>query len=197
MKKIMLAVWLGITVLIGGCVVTSVSPFYTDKDLVFDPALIGQWMDADSKDKSKKVFEFKKTGDQEYLMSVRENSEARDNYVVHLFKLNGQLFLDLFPTERHEDFVPVHQLMKVTQIEPSLQLAGLKYKGLEELLEKSPDAIRHEKFKEKNESRDTSYRIVLTASTKELQDFILKHIDNKDSWDDRTELKRKDSKKEK
>ncbi|HXU77052.1 MAG TPA: hypothetical protein VN794_10810, partial [Methylomirabilota bacterium] len=31
-------------VLLAGCVVSSVCPFYTEKDLVFEPAILGSWI---------------------------------------------------------------------------------------------------------------------------------------------------------
>ncbi len=39
---------LALTTLLAGCVVTSVYPFYTAKDVQFDPALVGSWAEAGS-----------------------------------------------------------------------------------------------------------------------------------------------------
>jgi hypothetical protein len=41
MKRIIFRCLIPVAALLAGCVVTSVYPFYTQKDLVFEPALVG------------------------------------------------------------------------------------------------------------------------------------------------------------
>jgi hypothetical protein len=191
MKKTTLPILLGLALPFAGCVVTSVSPFYTAADLVVEPALPGRWWPADEQAAGTSFIEFRPCGDKAYWLAVEENQVVTNKCVVHLFKLKGQLFMDLLPTGCHDDFIPTHQVLKATISGASLKLAGLKYKWLEETLARNPGAIRHEKIKEQCESNRDTERIVLTAATKELQEFVLKNLENKEAWDEPGELKRR------
>ncbi len=50
-------------------------------------------------------------------------------------------------------------------------------------LKEHPEALAHEELEE-------SDRIVLTASTAELQKFVIEHADNEEAWDDCGTLER-------
>src|SRR5436190_1141233 len=191
MKKIIVPILLGLTLTLTGCIVTSVYPFYSESDVIFDPALIERWADAEAKDHSGSIYEFKKNGEREYRLTIFEAGASTSSYEARLFKIKEQLFLDLLPTERHGDFVPTHQLWKVIRLQPTLQVADLKLEWLVGLLEKEPNAIRHVKIKETTEDNKIVYRVVLTASTQELQQFVLKHLKTEEAWRKPTELKRK------
>ena len=60
---------------------------------------------------------------------------------------------------------------RVSQIEPELKLALFDFDWLEKFLEENPGALAH--HLEKPDGKDG--RIVLTASTSELQSFVLAH----------------------
>jgi hypothetical protein len=169
-----------VSCLLVGCVVTSVYPFYAAKDVVFDQALLGDWVDAQQTDESKEFARVERLGEKGYLVTVFTPSETNSSE-AHLFRLKHQLFLDVFPTNRSLDFVPVHQLSKVTSIDPRYEGTNLNYDWLDKLLEQKPDAIRHLVLREKPGDNQNG-RIVLTADTQELQRFILKHLDNTNAW---------------
>jgi hypothetical protein len=168
---------------LGGCV-PSLHPLYTDKDLIFDPALLGQWSPADGQGS----WTFRKTGEKEYQLDAIDKDGKRGRFQVHMVKLDGRVFLDLFPMERtqKEDdfyelhFVPTHTFFRVKQIEPKLQMAYLDPEWIGKYLPEHPDAIRHEKV---------HGGAVLTAQPKELQAFVLKH--QKDGFHDMDPLTRK------
>ncbi|MBI3416387.1 MAG: hypothetical protein HY043_13915 [Verrucomicrobia bacterium] len=162
-----------------GCGIASVYPFYTDKDLLFDPALVGRWGESGPQ-KDPDPIEFKKSGDKEYRLAMKDGDARADKYVVHLFKLRDQLYLNLFPIERHDDSIPVHRLMKVDQITPTLKMATLKDEWIESLLKKHPEALRHQFIPDPNDS--TKQELVLTASTSELQRFLIKHRQTKGAF---------------
>ena len=155
-----------------GCGITSVYPFYTDKDLLFDPALVGRWVESGPQ-KDPDPIEFKKSGDKEYRLASKEGGLMFDKYLVHLFKLRDQLYLDLVPLERHEDSIPVHHLMKVEQITPTLKMATLSDEWIGDWIKKHPDALRHQFIPDPNAPGKSE--LVLTASTSELQRFLIKH----------------------
>src|SRR5688572_6707912 len=105
----------------------SLQPFYTEKDLVFEPALAGSF----SEDKEDPVWTFKKSGERAYELVIKEG-EKRSSFSVHLFKLAGEQYLDLYASQNsledcpREDFlksslVPGHLVMK-TKIGPGLHL---------------------------------------------------------------------------
>jgi len=78
--------------------------------------------------------------------------------------------------------LPVHTLAYVKRITPTLQMSFPDPGWLKKLIAANPGAIRHEKI---------DNEIVLTASTKELQTFWLKHLDTKGAFGDSSNMKRK------
>ncbi|HTQ49516.1 MAG TPA: hypothetical protein VMJ12_02305 [Candidatus Acidoferrales bacterium] len=172
---------------LAGCVVTSIYPYYTDKDLVSDPALVGEWVDASKTNETSEYLRFEPVGEKGYRATFFGTDET-NSIDVFLFRLKEQLFVDSFPTNRSLDFVPVHQVSKVTQIGSALETANLNYDWLAKLVENHPNAIRHMVLREKP-GDDQGGRIILTADTKELQRFILKYVSNTNAWKEPTRWK--------
>jgi hypothetical protein len=82
--------------------------------------------------------------------------------------------------------IPSHLLLRVLQLNPSLRLVPLSHDWLKTLLEKEPNAVRHQLFGEKtNETR-----VVLIDETKELQTFVVRHLKTDDAWKESFELRR-------
>lgn len=177
-----------IGLLLAGCVVTSVYPWYTAKDVVFNPALVGTWVSAASTDAVRESVRFERGEGDAYLMTLTD-AEKSVAYDAHLFKLKGQLFLDYCPRERPGDFIPPHYVIKVLSLDPTFKLCGLDYSWLVEQIEKNPKTIRHSVV-EGQSGDSTSRRIVLTAATAELQTFLLKHAANTNAFAGADELKR-------
>ncbi len=180
-------------VLAAGCLVPSIYPFYTEKEVVFEPALLGIWEKPGADADTREVWTFERSGDKQYKFTFVDG-DRKNVFAAHLFKLKEHLFLDCLHVEEAGDGVPPHYLLRVVQIEPTLKAAMLDYSWLKKLLEKSPGAIRHTLI-QSDASNTNSSRIVLTADTTELQKFILKHIDGKDTFGDLNELKRREAKK--
>ncbi|TAL05065.1 MAG: hypothetical protein EPO07_04195 [Verrucomicrobia bacterium] len=174
--------------LAAGCVVTSVYPFYTAKDVVFDGALIGVWAEAGSTNAASENWFFEKSGTNAYKLTVNEK-DKHTAYDAHLFKLKGKLFLDAFPQERTGDFVPPHYLLKVTRVEPQFEYALMNYEWLGKLLDKDPKAVRHVVVPDASGDASKA-RIVLTADTAELQKFILKHENVEGVFDELKAMKK-------
>ncbi|HLX95958.1 MAG TPA: hypothetical protein VKU37_09445 [Verrucomicrobiae bacterium] len=174
--------------LLAGCVVTSIYPYYTEKDLVSDTALPGKWVEVGATNQPPEYVQIESLGEKGYWATIFSAHET-NSLEVHLFRLKQQLFLDSFSTNRSLDFVPVHQVSKVMQIGVVLETANLNYDWLAQLLENHPNAIRHLVVHEKPEDEQKG-RIVLTADTKELQRFILKYVNNTNAWGEPSRLKR-------
>ena len=173
-----------VAVLAAGCVVTSVCPYYTQKDLVYEPAILGNWIN--EKDASE-TWRFEKSEKMAYRFTL---IEARTATVMeaHAFKLQGQLFVDIFSLEEDIHVIPAHYLLKVTQLTPVLRMSQLDPEWLKALLAKETTALRHHLIQtgEKPEDR----RLVLTADTGELQKFIIDHLNTEGAWKDSFELRR-------
>ncbi len=178
-------VLVGLLLVLGGCV-PSLHPLYTEKDLIFDPALLGEWTLGKN---NKESWTFTKAGEKQYQLVYIDDEGKEGKFCVHLLKIEGRLFLDLFPMEldskkTDEDpkenafyklhLVPAHTFMLVKQIQPTLQMAFLNPSWAKDYLKAHPDAVRHEKVDHDE--------IVLTAPTKELQAFVLKHEKDADAF---------------
>lgn len=184
-RTILITAGLALT-LFTGCVVTSVYPFYLEKDVVFEPALLGSWQKAGQSDER---WEFARDKANGYLVTF-VSKDATNVFQGHAFKLHGEKFLDLGTAQWKEDIqpepVPSHLLVRVGQIAPSLKMANLNYDWLRELVAKNPEAIRHIVIKTGDKPDDR--HVVLTADTAELQRFLIKHLNTKGAWDDSLEL---------
>jgi hypothetical protein len=107
---------------------------------------------------------------------------------VHLFKLQGQLFMDCFgkdSSEHQPPPIPSHLLLRVDQMAPTLRLTAMSLKWLTEAVAKDPKLVRHHLIKV-----DDDKAPVLTADTAELQQFVLKHLKVEAAWEKAIDLKR-------
>ncbi len=168
--------------LLGGCVpVLSLHSLYTEGDVVFEENLVGTWVD--DPDSPKTTWEFSRAGAKEkaYKLVYSDDEGKKGSFVVHLVKLGNGLFLDVlpsqFPSEQQDwekmkwaynffFFVSAHTFIKIDSIEPQLKMRRTINDEMKELFKEEPDAVKHELVEDE---------IILTASTKELQAFVLKY----------------------
>jgi len=166
--------------LLGGCVpVLSLHPLYTEKDVVFDEKLLSIWTDD-----SNGTWEFKRA-EKAYELIVSDEEGKRGLFITHLVKLENRLFLDVYPANLPfgppEDpnkiwffnaffFVPAHTFIKINAIEPQLKMQLTIEDKMEKLLKEDPNAVKYERFEDD--------RLILTASTRQLQKFVLKYADD-------------------
>jgi hypothetical protein len=167
-------------VLLAGCVVTSICPFYTAKDLVFEPALLGDWI-AETNSAGNEVWRFDAAGDLAYRFTIIKPDSATV-MEAHAFKLEGQLFLDVASLEKDYHVIPPHFLLKVNQTAPTLRMSELDHDWLKDLVTKKPDLIRHHFVKGGDKPEEE--RVVLTADTQELQKFVLANLKTQGAWQD-------------
>ncbi|MBN2268992.1 MAG: hypothetical protein JXN61_00160, partial [Sedimentisphaerales bacterium] len=194
--------------LLGGCVpIFSVSPLYTEKDVVFKDELLGVWADPNN---PKGAWEFKRHDESKnvYKLIVDIGDDAKGLFDARLVNLNDRLFLDVYPNdegieqtigdleEKAKDpnstvwplnfafLVPVHTFIKVDAVEPMLKMRLTDDDLMKKLLEQEPNAVKHVVL---NENED---RFLLTASTEELQAFVLKYADGDKLFEKPIVLKR-------
>jgi hypothetical protein len=160
----------------------SLHPLYTEEDVVFDEKLLGVWVDDPNEHET---WEFKCPNEpgEKYELLLSDNEGKKGSFDVYLVKLENLLFLDIYPNKSpcKEDFektewpyntfflVPVHTFIRIDSIEPQLKMRLTDDDEMEKLLKEDPNAVKHEIVDGKP---------FLTASTKELQAFVLKYADD-------------------
>ena len=81
-------------------------------------------------------------GEKAYWVTAMATAET-NSVEAHLFRLRQQLYIDTLHTNRSLDYVPAHQVSKITHVEQSLETADLNYDWLAKLLDKHPAELRH------------------------------------------------------
>jgi hypothetical protein len=153
-------------------------------------------------DDSNNIWEFKDPNEQEkiYKLIFVDNEGQKGSFDARLTKLENKLFLDVYPSEPPWDeedpnkvewpfntlfFMPVHTFIKINGIEPELKLQLTDDDELKKLLKENPNAVEH---------TSTEDKFVLTASTKELQAFVVKYADDSRVFTAEVVLSRKKTK---
>lgn len=174
--------------MITGCV-PSLNPIYTDKDLIFDPALIGTWGSSDPREK----WVFSKSGENAYKLTQTDSDGLKAEFDVRLARLGDYKFMDLVFTNVDERYIklngwaafsliPGHLVLQVHEIDPKLKISAINPNWLKEWLEKNPKSLDHRKFGED--------RCIIMASTKDLQRFVLANADKEGLFGGPHELQR-------
>ncbi|MGQ7868532.1 hypothetical protein [Sunxiuqinia sp. sy24] len=172
-------------VVISGCMVVSFYPLYSEDDLFANDLLLGEWMDSDS---AVWAFEFNYKGEQvaenldstAYILRIRENGEehfSKESFLVHLIKLEDHYFLN-FKLDHYfgkdPDFfdmhlVSVNSFARLKLSANGAQINWFDLDWLEDLIEQNQTPIAHE---------NNGDRILLTAKTPELQDFVIEYANS-------------------
>jgi hypothetical protein len=200
--------------LLAGCgPVFSLHPLFTKENLVFDEKLLGTWVDDPNESDNTWQFarldeaaagnladEFREDFGKFYRLNVtskRNNEVHRGSLVACLVKLEDRMFLDVFPDQfpsGEQDveklpllynaffFVPVHTFLTMEFAGDQLKLRLTDDEKFAKLLEAEPGAVKHETLDD---------RPILTASTKELQAFVLQHVGDERLFADEVILTRK------
>jgi hypothetical protein len=183
--------------LVGGCVpILSLHSLYTEEDVVFEEKLLGTWLEDPNKPESTWKFKRIEEPNNAYNLVLSDEEGKKGSFVAHLVKLEDSLFLDVFPDEFPCDtddpnktdwlynvffLVPAHTFLKIEQIEPTLKMRIMEPDNVEEMLENDPNLIKHEIVHD---------RLVLTASTKELQEFLKAHANDEGLFGEPSKMKR-------
>ncbi|MBI4243291.1 MAG: hypothetical protein HY606_04295 [Planctomycetes bacterium] len=180
---------IGISIFISGCV-PSLRPLLTEKDLTFKSALLGVWVDEDNN-----IWDFQKSGDKSYRLIYTQYSSppfgtslpkegVPAGFDVHLVQIGENLFLDIYPIgpDIKNDFyifhlIPVHTFAKVQFENDILHIGMLDHDWIKNMIDKEKVSIKHERLGEK-----PGVTILLTASTRELQEFVLKYAKDPEAF---------------
>jgi len=172
--------------LLGGCVpVMSLHPLYTEKDVVFEERLLGRWVDDPNSPETTWQFNRIEEPNNAYNLVFSDEEGKKGSFVAHLVRLQNRLFLDVYPSEppwEIEDpnklelpynyffLIPAHTFIKIDFNGPKLKMWSTNDEEMEKLLKEEPNAVKHTFIEDK---------LILTAPTKELQNFVLKYADDK------------------
>ena len=158
--------------LLAGCPARSIHPLFTEKDAVFNSALIGSW---DNKDE---IYTFEKLKESIYRLVIRSREENDSSvYSVMLGKIGQSWFFDSFPivNSNEHHYMSVHVFTRMVLQGDSLTIATLEDDWLLKMIEEKKIKIGH--IRRENE-------IILTASTKELQKLFAEIGTNNDAFPD-------------
>ena len=200
--------------LLGGCVpVMSLHPLFTDESITFEERLLGTWVDdpnspettweftrlADSPEHEWEFNRPKKPEKAYKLVLINNQDGTKGSFFARLVKLKDRLFLDIYPSQlpcKKPDpndgwlfnalfLIPGHSFIIIDSVEPRLKMRLTDDDDMEKLLKEDPNAVKHEIVDD---------RLILTASTKELQAFVLKYADDTRVFNNDIALSRKKAK---
>lgn len=189
-------------VLLGGCVpVMSLHSLYNKEDVIFDEKLLGTWVDDPNNPETTWEFMRIVEPNNAYKLIFSDKEGQKGSFDAYLIKLKERFFLDLHPSDppwEPEDpnklkwpfntlfLIPTHTFIKIDSLEPQLKMRLTLEDEMQKLLKEDPNAVQHTFIED---------RLILTASTKELQAFVLKYADDDRLFTDETVLSRKETKK--
>jgi hypothetical protein len=190
MKQLLIiAVIIFLVTALTGCLST-LHPLFTEKDLVFDPRLLGRWKEDNGNDIT--TFEqgtaanfnqlpekLRNLASKAYLITIKEQGDEV-KYYGFLTRLGKELYLDYYPCEnayqKNYDVFYKQHLTKMHSFyrlrfnnDRSFDVRLFDGDFLNKLIDNKQIRIKHEvRF-------DGSY--VITASTEELQQYVMKYAD--------------------
>jgi len=202
MKKIALTTAFALLLIFLSSCLTTLHPIFTTKDIVYEPKLLGTWKKGSEGDKGPGVITENGTAiitnlaaensielpgnissikQKGYLISYqRGDGEISDQYIAFLARIGKHLYFDYYPTDKKEDpkldeffgvhFVRMHTSYRVEILKDgSFELSQLDGSYVKSLIDEKKIRISHEK--------DATGNTVITASTDELQQYIIKYGD--------------------
>ena len=150
-----------LAVLLSGCTVRSLNPLYTGKDVVFELGLLGTWAEHDDADKN---WTFQRYGENGYRIISSEGMTPLEGRLV---KLSGHLFLDVMPKDGDDAFaIPGHVFVKIELNGDMMQSALLNPDWVEKAAVFKTLELSHTRI---------GGKVVLTAPTRDLQDFAVRY----------------------
>ncbi len=183
MKKLKVFSLIATIALLVFCCVPSIHPFYTEQDIRFESSVLGIWEEDDGT-----IWDFRSDDNESYTLKYSSDS-LTDWFEVNLFELGNFYYFDFYPTSDLQvtdlmitHLIPVHTLAKVVFSEDEIKVYSMKPEFISNLIEQNKIRIKHE------EAEDY---FILTASTEELQKFVIKYEREKNAFMEPLILKRR------
>jgi len=192
MKKVSLLLAFTILAIFLSSCLQTLHPIFTLKDIVYESKLLGTWKTGNPKkvaiitnlsadntiELPEKISTIKQKG---YLVSYQdEHGKTTEQYIAFLASIGNHLYFDYYPAEKKDNkigdefftahFVKMHTSYRVDiSKDGGFELSQLDESYVTKLIDEKKIRISHEK--------DATGNIVITASTDELQQYIIKYGD--------------------
>ncbi len=185
MKRIALILVLAAaSILLGGCIVISLQPFYTEEAVVELPQLDGEWSllrDAGEDVSGKKIKHWVFRGT---VVQTYDEHGIGSILRIKYFKIDDTLFMDVTAGEPDESrlnrwwymhVIPVHSLLRLDMKGEVLILTPLNYDWLEERVESKETSLPFIWLKGDD-------MMVFSADPGRWMDFLKKHKDSPEAF---------------
>lgn len=177
-----------VALLLGGCLVQSIHPLFTEKDFIPAPRLVGAWTQQDEDGKVQGGWEFETKGPT-YKLTHTDDKGRTATFQVAAGQIGTNVFLDFFPDDPSPanqlndlaavHLIPAHIFVKLVETRDHLMLVGMDLDWLTKYLGQNPQAVAHV-FSDKVP--------ILTASTAELKKFIARHAHDEKAFHNEIKL---------
>jgi hypothetical protein len=157
----------------------SLNPLWDEGHAVCEPGLAGTWISDDNDE----IITIAETGRKEYRM-VYVSGEDASQYEVHAVRLEGRLFLDLFPDkeiveerlhgEVYLPLIPTHFFLRADLGPDRLELAAIDDEAIGRKRERGETEIPLVKWDD---------GLLLTAETGLIQELVIRFADDPDVWE--------------
>lgn len=187
MKKIIITLAIAMLAGLQGCLIKSVHPFFREADIIYNGELLGTWEDQDRNSWSIRQNPFKKNS---YLLSTKKVNRSVE-FSASVFSLKNQLYLDMMPVQDNSEEVllfdlhllPTHSIAKITSItDERIDIKWFNEEWLHELFKQNKIRMSHELVMDSEPKSEDDGTYLLTASTEELQKFIMKYGDDEQAY---------------
>jgi hypothetical protein len=208
MKKIILTTAFAFLLIFLSSCLTTLHPIFTVKDLAYDPKLIGVWNIEREGNKERVIISNLATEnslelpgnisgikEKGYLISYQhEDSRNPERYIAFLVRIGKYLYFDYYPAYKKEDqkideffgahFVKMHTSYRVEILnDGSFELSQLDGSYVKSLIDQKKIRISHEAGPDDD--------IVITASTSELQQYLIKYGDEPEAYESKKTIFKK------
>jgi hypothetical protein len=198
MKKITLTTVFALLLIFLSSCLKTLHPIFTEQDIVYEPTLIGKWNTENQGNKGfavitnlgtdnsialpEKISTIKQKG---YLVSYQNEDGSTEEYIAFLARIGKHLYFDYYPADKKNDkrideffrvhFVKMHTsyLVNISK-DGSFELSQLDESYVTKLIDEKKIRISHE--------TDADDNTIITASTKELQQYLLKYGDEPSAY---------------
>lgn len=180
----LMALWLQ------GCILRSVHPFYKKGDVTYRASLEGEWKDGE--DVQWRIHRNPFKNDSYELHCNKNGAEA--TLLGHLFTLDGRLYLDVVPLSDNREeltvfdlhMMPTHSIARVDLVSNDhVEIRWFNEEWLHNMFKQNKIRIAHEMMMDPNPKDEEDGSYLLTASTDELQKFIIKYGTSEGAYGDK------------
>jgi len=184
MRIFTITVLLAALFILSGCWVFSIQPLYEDKDITYDPTLVGTWWQPSA---GCTLVITSKPEDRTYQLeyTASKTSDAclfepgtKFNITGRMVKLNGRMYMDVYQPSRDDGVgfpsVPLHSAYLVTLDKISLSLTPLDDDWLDK-------AVAGKKFSVER-TKTPDFDLILSGPTAELQELYSKHAGDPEAF---------------